>query len=135
MPYPISAIPTIRFRICIIITGIALFNIEKIITDKPIKIKVAEPTAKPNAINCFFVYLYSIAFAANKLVKKTIVIGLVIVRKKTDRKLEFRLVDSIIAEAAISLFMTSLMIITPNNIRTVELIIPNILLEQFSYSE
>ena len=56
------------------------------------------------------------------------VIGLEIVRKKTDAKLDKRLVELVVTAVDIPLLVLPLMIKTPKIISTIELIIPNIFL-------
>ena len=57
-------------------------------TEDPRNTNVANPAAIPKNINCCWVYPFSIALAANKLVQKTMVRGLEIVNKNADTKLE-----------------------------------------------
>jgi len=63
--------------------------------------------------------------AVKILVKKTMVIGLDIVRKKTERKLANKLADSISAPAECPLVAIPLIRSAPSIMRTIELTIPN----------
>jgi hypothetical protein len=57
------------------IIGIDALMMESSVTEDPRNTNVANPTAIPKNNNCFVVYPFSIAIAANKPVQKTIVRG------------------------------------------------------------
>ena len=72
--------------------------------------------------------VHSTAFTVNKLVKKTIVIGLEIVIRKTEEKLVIRLLVLLILVVETLLSNNPLSISMPNIVKITELIIPNIFL-------
>ena len=68
--------------------GIDALIVEIRVTVDPRNAGVANPAAIPKIMSCFCAYPFSIAFAANKLVQKTIVRGLEMVNRNVDMKLE-----------------------------------------------
>jgi len=107
--------------------GIVPLTNENTTTDNHMNISVANPVASQKIINSLFLYVYSIAFAVNKLVKNTIAIGFEMARKNTEKKLQTRFVECIciIFEAP---FVILRIIAIPNMISIIELIIPTIFL-------
>lgn len=71
--------------------------------------------------------MYSIVFAANKLVKNTIAIGFEIARKNTEIKLQIIFVE-LISIVCDTLLNVPRIVIPPNMMSTIALIIPNIFL-------
>ena len=65
-----------------------MLTVESRVTVDPRNTGVADPANIPKTISCFCAYPFSIAFAANKLVQKTIVSGLEMVNRNADMKLE-----------------------------------------------
>ena len=98
---------------------------EKTSTDVPIKRSVANPVAHQKMRSSLFVYIYSRAFVVNKLVKKTIVIGLESVRRKIDKKLENRFVECT-RVSTLNQLIAPLIILIPKIIKTIELQIQKI---------
>lgn len=76
IPNPIINIPTIRFNILDIISGIKLDNIIPRIATIDKKNKVADTNPIKKIINSFFLKFSSIILVVNTLPQNTIVIGL-----------------------------------------------------------